>query len=206
MRHGCLLILLSVFAFPSYARVNISVDKFADKSNGSNCPGTTTSKADIGSNLQSQLVDTLMQFNRYKIQQREVRPVKHAHRLVGVIRTFQVCARSGAPGQDAKIELELTLLDGNGHMTHVFTSTVNASSGSQGIAGETAMSAAVGDLAHRIDGAIPSRRPTQVNLKAGRSVASNSHKSEYQLELVRRPSAAKAQARLVKRSKRVAGN
>ena len=206
MRHGCLLILVSAFAFPSYARVNISVDKFADKSTGTTCPGSTQPKADIGSNLQSQLVDTLMQFNRYKIQQREVRPVKPTHRLVGVLRTFEVCARSGVPGQDAKIQLELTLLDAKGNMTHVFTSTVNASSGAQGIAGETALSAAVGDLAHRVDGAIPSRRPVQINFKGGRSVASSNLKTEYQLELVRRPSAVKTQAKLVKRSKRVAGN
>jgi len=202
MRHGCLLFLLSIFAFPSYARVKISVDKFADKSAVSHCPGTALAKEDIDANLQSQLVDTLMQFDRYQIRQREVRPVKPAHRLVGVVRSFEVCARSGQPGQDAKIEIELTLLDGKGSMTHVFTSTASAYSGSIGVAGAQALAAAVDELARRIDGAIPGKRAMKLTYKGGRAVTHN----EYQVQLIRRPNTMKATSPARKRVKRIAGN
>lgn len=204
MRQGCLLFLLSICAFPSYARVNISVERFADKSSLSSCPGSAQAKEDIDANLQAQLVNTLMQFNRYKIQQREVRPVTPTHRLVGVVRTFEVCARMGQPGQDAKIEIELTLLDDKGAMTHVFTSTASAYSGSVGVAGEKALTGAVDELARRIDGAILGKRATNFTYKGGRSGADK----EYEVQLVRRPSSIKvaAPAPASKRGKRVAGN
>ena len=204
MRQGCLLFLLSVFAFPSYARVNISVDRFADKSPLSTCPGSAQAKEDIDANLQSQLVNTLMRFEHYEIQQREIRPVKPAHRLVGVVRAFEVCARSGEPGQDAKIEIELTLLDGKGSMTHVFTSTASAYSGSIGVAGEKALVAAIDELARRIDGAILGKRTAmKVTYKGGRSGADK----DYQVQLVRRPASVKAPVPAAGKSeKQVAGN
>lgn len=184
MRQGCLY-LLFLFCFPSYAKVDISVPKFTDKSGMSSCPGSLLAKQEADTALQAKLIEMMQNLERYQIQQREVRPMVPAHRLVGTVRMFEVCARAGQPGEDAKIELELQLLDSKGQLTHVFNSNSKTSSSAQNRAGDMAIEAAVLELAKRIDSAIPGKRAMRLTYKNGRAqkVADN----EYQIQMIRRP-------------------
>lgn len=186
MRHGCLF-LLFLFAFPSYAKVGISIAKFEDKTVADLCPGSATAKSEIHSELQERLIAAMLKLERFEIQEREIRPLSPRHRLIGSLRTLEVCPRAGGRiGQRAEIVLDLQLLDANGSITHVFTSNAKATSAARGQAGRMAIAAAVTELARRINGAIPGKASTRLVYKGrGRNVADN----EYEVQMIRRPNA-----------------
>ncbi len=188
MRQGCLF-LLFLIAFPSYAKVNVSVAKFQDKSGASRCPGSALAKHDIDFNLQERLIAAMQQLERYEIQEREVRPVSPKHRLAGTLRTLEVCPRpNGKLGQKAEIVLDLQIIDSKGTLTHVFSSTANATSAADGHATQIALEGAIKELARRIDNAIPGKTSTRLVYKGrGRKVAEN----DYQVQMIRRPNAGK---------------
>ncbi len=184
MRQGCLY-LMFLLSCPSYAKVDISVPKFMDKSGASSCPGSVLAKESIDTALQAKLIEMMQELERYQIAQREIRPLTPAHRLVGTLRSFEVCGREGQPGQSAKIELDLQVLDSKGSLTHMFSSNSKTTSTAMNKAGDMAVEAAVLELARRIDSAIPGKKTIRLTYKGGRAqkVADN----EYQVQMIRRP-------------------
>jgi hypothetical protein len=187
MKQTAMLFLLALFAFPSYAKVKVSVERVVDAAEVSHCPGTAQLRPDLADNVRTQLIHTLIQHERYEIAQREVRPLRPEHRLAVTIHVFEICARKGQPGQDAHIELELRLLNAKGAMSHVFNATAKAFSGSLGVSGEKAITAAIEEIVRRVDSAIPGYRPLNLVYKGGRA----SRDKDYQVQMIRRPTSIK---------------
>ncbi|NJM10024.1 MAG: hypothetical protein HC883_03815 [Bdellovibrionaceae bacterium] len=156
MRHSLFTFAVLVLSVPAavHARTDITVGRFEDKTVKSRCPASDKFKENLDRDLQEKLITGLMGLERFQIQEREIRKIKPKHTIVGAIRTFEVCATEGR-GQEVQIAIDVQLLSAKGGMTHMFSSTAQASSSAANHAPQMAMSAAIDEIIKRLDDAVP---------------------------------------------------
>lgn len=153
-------------SLPAYvqAKTNITVGRFEDKTEKSRCPATEKAKIDLDRDLQEQLIRGLMGLERFRIQEREIRKIKPQHTIVGAIRTFEVCNTQGR-GQEVQIALDVQLLSPKGDLTHMFSSSAQATSSAANQAPQMAITAALDELVRRLDDAVPRSKRDRLPLK-----------------------------------------
>ncbi len=175
MRQFSIPFLLILFALPAltHAKTNISVPRFADKTEKGPCAAQSSkAKADLDKQLQAKLIAGLMELQRFQIQEREVRKLNPEHSVVGTVRTFEVCLNDDRV-QTAQIELEVQLLGPKGELTHMFSSSAKTSSTAANRAPDLAINSAVSEIIKRVDDAVPRRKSALRLTSKPRGLASN---------------------------------
>jgi len=173
LRQFLITFLLFLLGLPDFAlaKTDISVSRFADRTEKGRCPALTTkAKADLDKALQDKLIAGLLQLKRFQIQEREVRQIKPQHSIVGTVRAFEVCALEGR-GQKAQIALEVQVMNAKTGLTHMFSSSAQTSSAAADRALQMAMNAAISEIIKRVDDAVP-RREGAIRLTNKRKLSS----------------------------------
>jgi len=171
MKRSLFTFTVLMMSIPLYtqAKTDITVVRFEDKTEASRCPATTTkAKADLDRDLQAQLIKGLMELERFQIQQREIRKLKPEHTIIGSVRQFEVCSVEGR-GQEVQIAIDVQLLSAKGGLTHMFSTSAQATSAAANRAPQMAMNAAIGEIIKRVDDAVPRRKSERLPMKRKKS-------------------------------------
>lgn len=174
-----LFAMIPALAEAGETKAPMTVMRFDDLAPVSGCLETPGARLNATSQIREHFIAQLMGLNRFLIQEREVRPVKPVHSIMGKVRKFDVCQIGR--NQEVNIEIEIKMISANG-ITRTFSSSSMASNTILGKAPEQAIKAAVGEVIRRIDEAVPRYRQVRLPIKRVRSVAEN----DVQIKLYRR--------------------
>lgn len=174
-----LFAVIPTIAQAGETKAPMTVMRFDDLAPVSGCPETPGTRINGTSQIREQMIAQLMNLNRFLIQEREVRPVKPVHSIMGKIRRFDVCQIGR--NQEVNVEIEIKMISANG-ITRTFSSSSMASNTVLGKAPDQAIKAAVGEVIRRIDESVPRYRQVSLPIKRVRSVADN----DVQIKLYRR--------------------
>lgn len=174
-----LFAMIPVIAEAGETKAPMTVMRFDDLAPVSGCPETPGARLNASSQIREQLISQLMGLNRFLIQEREVRPLKPVHSIMGKVRRFDVCQIG--KNQEVNVEIEIKMISSNG-ITRTFSSSSMASNTILGRAPDQAIKAAIGEVIRRIDESVPRYRQVSLPIKRIRSVADN----DVQIKLYRR--------------------
>lgn len=161
MRRLVPLLFLLTPSFGS-AKTVISVRPFLDKSEALPCAAKQKGMLAgprLTAKLQSELIRALLEYERFEIKEREVRPLRPELMLRGEVREFAACPRRGERMQKAAIAIDVHILNARGSLTHVFTSNASVTGSSNQLAAAKVIRLAVNEIARRFDSAMPGARP-----------------------------------------------